>query len=165
MQLHDLGSPPGARKRRKRVARGDSGRGGTYAGRGRKGQGARTGGTKEPFFEGGQLPFVRRLPFVRGFTNIFRVEYTPVSVGRLEAAFDGGAVVTPLALVEAGLLKNTAEPYKVLAGGKLAKPLTVHAPRFSAAARGLIEAAGGACEATADDYTRPGMRRAHKRWN
>ena len=165
IQLHDLTPADGATKRRKRIARGNSGRGGTYAGRGRKGQGARSGGTKEPFFEGGQLPFVRRLPFIRGFTNIFRVEYTPVNVSRIEALFDADTIVSPLRLFEAGVLKRVDEPYKVLGGGKLAKPLTVQAPRFSAAARQVIVGSGGTCEALADDHKRPGMRREHKRGN
>lgn len=165
MQLHDLTPADGATKRRKRIARGNGGRGGTYAGRGVKGQNARTGGAKEPFFEGGQLPFVRRLPFIRGFTNIFRVEYTPVNVSRIEALFDTGATVTPLGLFEAGVLKNVTEPYKVLGGGKLAKSLTVQAPRFSAAARTVIEGAGGTCESLADEFKRAGMRREHKRGN
>lgn len=165
MQLHELAPADGARSRRKRVARGNAGRGGTYAGRGVKGQNARTGGAKEPFFEGGQLPFVRRLPYIRGFTNIFRIEYTPINVARLEALFDTGTVVTPLRLVEAGVIKNVYEPFKVLGGGKLAKSLTVQAPRFSVSAREAIEASGGACEAIADDFKRPGMRREHKRGN
>lgn len=165
MRLHELAPADGARSRRKRVARGNSGQGGTYAGRGVKGQNARTGGAKEPFFEGGQLPFVRRLPFIRGFTNIFRIEYTPVNVDRLEALFDSGTVVTPMRLFEAGVIKTVLEPYKVLGSGKLAKSLTVQAPRFSASARQIIEAAGGSCEALADDFKRPGMRREHKRGN
>ncbi|MFN2115163.1 MAG: 50S ribosomal protein L15 [Anaerolineae bacterium] len=163
MRLHDLGPAKGAGKKRRRIARGNSGRGGTYAGRGRKGQKARAGGGKAPYFEGGQLPFVRRLPFKRGFKNIFRVEYTPVGVAVLDERFDDGDTVTPEALVDAGVLRHVDEPYKVLAGGEITKALTVQAPRFSGAARADIEAAGGSCSDLADDYRRAGMGRSHRR--
>jgi large subunit ribosomal protein L15 len=163
MELHDLRPDEGAVRPRKRVARGNAGSGGTYAGRGRKGQAARSGGVKAPYFEGGQLPFVRRLPFKRGFKNIFRVHYTPVSLGDLAAAFDSGEAVTPQALVEVGLLRRADEPYKVLADGAIEKPLAVSAPRFSATARAAIEAAGGTCDPFAGETRRPGMGRAHRR--
>jgi large subunit ribosomal protein L15 len=163
VKVHDLRPADGAVRARKRVARGNGGAGGTYAGRGRKGQAARSGGVKGPYFEGGQLPFVRRLPFKRGFSNIFRVTYTAVCVSDLDATFDDGALVTPSALVAVGVLKHPDEPYKVLSGGTIGKALAVQAPRFSAAARTAIEAAGGSCEALADDFRRPGMGRAHTR--
>jgi large subunit ribosomal protein L15 len=163
VRLHDLRPSPGATRPRKRVARGNSGSGGTYAGRGRKGQASRSGGTKAPYFEGGQLPFVRRLPFKRGFKNIFRVDYTPVTVDRLAEAFADGATVMPDDLVGAGLIGHRDEPYKVLAGGDMAKVLIVHAPRFSQSARAAIEAAGGTCTDLVDDYRRPGMGRGHRR--
>ena len=146
MKLHDLRSPKGANKPRKRVGRGAGSGQGTYAGRGRKGQGARSGGVKGPYFEGGQLPLVRRLPHVRGFVNIFRQEYAEVNLDRLAEQFDAGASVTPEALVAAGLIKNTRLPVKVLGRGELDKPLTVQAHRFSASARAKIEAAGGRVE-------------------
>lgn len=164
MRLHDIRPAKGSGKRRRRIARGNSGRAGTYGGRGRKGQGARAGGGKAPYFEGGQLPFVRRLPFKRGFNNIFRVEYTPVGVAALEASFESGDTVTPEALVEAGVLRHIDEPYKVLAGGELTKPLSVQAPRFSGSARETIEAAGGSCDELSDDYRRAGMGRSHPRY-
>lgn len=166
MKLHDLSPSEGSTKRRRRVARGNSGRAGTYAGRGRKGQGQRSGGGKAPYFEGGQLPFVRRLPYRRGFHNIFRVEYATVNLQDLDALFEAGDEVTPEALVSAGLLnvsRGETEPYKILASGELGKALTVHAPRFSEAARKAIEDAGGSCVELADDYRRPGMRREHRR--
>lgn len=146
MKLHDLRSPKGANKPRKRVGRGAGSGQGTYAGRGRKGQGARSGGTKGPYFEGGQLPLVRRLPHIRGFVNIFRQEYAEVNLDRLAEVFGAGASVTPEALVAAGLIKNTRLPIKVLGRGELDKPLTVQAHRFSASARAKIEAAGGTVE-------------------
>lgn len=163
MRLHDLRPASGATRPRKRVARGNSGSGGTYAGRGRKGQASRAGGTKAPYFEGGQLPFVRRLPFKRGFKNIFRVAYTPVTVDRLAEVFADGATVLPDDLVGARIIAHADEPYKVLAGAAMTKALTVHAPRFSLAARAAIEAAGGACNDLADEYRRPGMGRGHRR--
>jgi large subunit ribosomal protein L15 len=143
MKAHDLQPAKGAKKERKRVGRGVGSGQGTYAGRGRKGQKARSGGTKAPYFEGGQLPLVRRLPHKRGFVNIFRVEYAEVNVDRLEQAFDTGAEVTPGAMAEAGLIKSVNLPVKVLGRGELSKPLTVEAHRFSAGARLKIEAAGG----------------------
>jgi len=146
MKLHDLRSPDGARKPSKRVGRGAGSGQGTYAGRGRKGQGARSGGVKGPYFEGGQLPLVRRLPHKRGFVNIFRQEYAEVNVDRLAETFDAGAEVTPDTLVAAGLLKNTRTPVKVLGRGELDKPLKISAHRFSASARAKIEAAGGSVE-------------------
>jgi large subunit ribosomal protein L15 len=163
MKQHDLGPAEGATASRKRVARGNAGAGGTYAGRGRKGQASRSGGTKRAYFEGGQLPLVRRVPFRRGFKNIFRVRYTPVALTDLEAHFDAGAEVTPEALVAAGVLHQIDEPYKVLAEGDLAKALVVFAPRFSGAAREAIGAAGGTCRELADDYRRAGMGRGHRR--
>ena len=146
MKLHDLRSPKGANKPRKRVGRGAGSGQGTYAGRGRKGQGSRSGGTKGPYFEGGQLPLVRRLPHIRGFVNIFRQEYAEVNLDRLAEVFGAGASVTPEALVAAGVVKNTRLPIKVLGRGELDKPLTVQAHRFSASARAKIEAAGGTVE-------------------
>lgn len=151
MKLHDLKSPPGAKKKRKRVARGNSGQGGTYAGRGRKGQKARSGGKLPPYFEGGQLPLVRRLPNVRGFTNKWRREYTPVNVDQLEERFAAGSTVSPLTLVAAGLIKRQDELVKVLGRGDLGTRLTVRAHAFSHSARAKIEAAGGTVEIIHED--------------
>jgi large subunit ribosomal protein L15 len=142
MKLHDLRPPQGAKKERKRVARGNSGKGGTYAGRGRKGQNARAGKGVPPYFEGGQLPLVRRLPHLRGFTNIWKIYYTPVNVERL-TVFEPGSVVTPERMAAAGLLKSADEPVVILGQGELDRPLTVCAHRFSASARAKITAAGG----------------------
>lgn len=163
MRLEDLKPDVGARRPRKRVARGNSGSGGTYAGRGRKGQGARSGEGRKPYFEGGQLPFVRRLPFRRGFTRIWKVIYAPVNLLDLEERFDVGADVTPQSLTEVGLLRRPSEPYKVLGGGDLKKRLTVHAPGFSLSARTAIESAGGTCVVAEGDIVRPGMSRPHPR--
>jgi large subunit ribosomal protein L15 len=145
MKLHDLKPSPGSRKSRKRVGRGIAAGQGKTAGRGTKGQGARSGGVKGPYFEGGQLPLVRRLPFKRGFRNIWRVEYAEVNLSRLDV-FESGAEVTPETLSAAGIVKSAAKPVVILGQGELSKPLTVKAHRFSASARARIEAAGGSVE-------------------
>ena len=138
MKLHELCPPRGAKRKRKRVARGDK-----TAGRGTKGQKARSGGGVRPYFEGGQLPLVRRLPQKRGFHNPFKKEYVTINVERLNEGFEAGTEVGPQALVEAGIIKSVALPVKVLGRGKLEKPLTVRAHAFSHTARSKIEAAGG----------------------
>ena len=145
MKLHELRPPQGAKKDKKRVGRGTgSGRGKT-AGRGTKGQLSRSGGGKEPYFEGGQLPLVRRLPHKRGFTNIFRVEYQVVGLDRL-SGFEPGATVDPRALAEMGIIKSESKLVKILGNGDLQNAMTVVAHRFSASARAKIEAAGGAVQ-------------------
>jgi len=146
MKPHDLRSPKGANRPRKRLGRGTGSGQGTYAGRGRKGQGSRSGGVKGPYFEGGQLPLVRRLPHKRGFVNIFRQEYAEVNLDSLAERFEAGAEVTPEILVESGLVRNAKSPIKVLGRGDITKPLNVRAHRFSASARAKIEAAGGRVE-------------------
>lgn len=142
MQQHHLRPPKGAKRRRTRVGRGDSSGHGSYSGRGVKGQKSRTGGGVRISFQGGQLPLVKSLPMVRGFTNIFRREFAPVNLDRL-AGLPSGSEVTPDTMVELGLLKNLKKPVKVLGRGELEVPLTVEAHRFSGSARTKIEAAGG----------------------
>lgn len=144
MKLHELRSPRGARKTRRRLGRGlGSGRG-TTAGKGTKGQKARSGGGVPPYFEGGQLPLVKRLPYRRGFVNPNRVEYRPVNLEDL-ATFQPGSVVGPDELVAAGLVDDR-ELVKILADGELPHALTIRAHRFSKTARERIEAAGGTVE-------------------
>lgn len=134
-------------KRCKRVGRGIAAGQGKTAGRGTKGQKARSGGGVRPYFEGGQLPLVRKLPFARGvgFRDPWRVRFTPVNLERL-AVFQEGAEVTPEALAEAGIIKRADELVVILGHGELNHPLTVKAHRFSASARAKIEAAGGSVE-------------------
>ena len=143
MKLHDLKPDKGSKRKRTRVGRGIAAGKGKTAGRGHKGQGARSGGGKGPYFEGGQLPLVRRLPFKRGFTNIFGITYQEVNVDTLEARFDDGAVVDGTTLVDAGLVRNATEPIKVLGRGELKKKLEVHANKFTKSAAAKIEEAGG----------------------
>jgi large subunit ribosomal protein L15 len=137
----------GAVRKRKRVGRGIAAGQGKTAGRGTKGQKARSGGSIPPYFEGGQLPLVRKLPFARGvgFRDPWRVRFTPVNLERL-AVFKKGAEITPEALAEARIIKRADELVVILGRGELRHPLTVKAHRFSASARAKIEAAGGVVE-------------------
>ncbi len=146
MKLHDLKPAPGSKKKRTRVGRGISAGKGKTAGRGMKGQGARSGGGKGPYFEGGQLPLVRRLPFKRGFTNIFRTEYQEVNVEYLEERFEDGAEINPATLAEVGLVRDADKPVVILGRGELNKKFTVHAHRFTKSALEKILAAGGTSE-------------------
>jgi large subunit ribosomal protein L15 len=145
MKLHELRSPEGAKKPRRRVGRGIAAGQGKTAGRGTKGQAARSGGTKGPYFEGGQLPLVRRLPFKRGFTNLFKVHYVPVNLCRLEG-FEADTEVSPVTLADAGIIKSLSLPVAILGHGEVDRPLVVKAHRFSASARAKIEEAGGSVE-------------------
>jgi len=144
MKLNDLRPPEGARKKRKRVGRGEgSGHGGTST-KGHKGLKARSGGTISPGFEGGQMPLQRRLP-KRGFKNPFRKEWSIVNLGDL-SAFPEGAVVDVESLQSSGLVKTVAFGVKILGDGEISRPLTVRAHAFSLSARKKIEAAGGKAE-------------------
>jgi large subunit ribosomal protein L15 len=144
MKLHELKPAEGSRKRRKRIGRGVGSGHGTTAGRGTKGQNARSGGGIRPGYEGGQMPIHRRLP-KRGFTNIFKTEYAIVNVGDL-TRFESGAVVDAAALIASGLVKGRYDGIKLLANGDLSTSLTVQVDRVSRAAREKIEAAGGTVE-------------------
>ncbi len=141
MKIHELAPPDGAHRQRRRVGRGlGSGRGKT-AGKGHKGQKARAGGGVPPYFEGGQLPLVRKLPYKRGFNNPFRVEYQAINLDQLEA-LPADIEITPDVLQSHGLLRRD-RPVKILARGTLSRALTVHAHAFSQSARDAITAAGG----------------------
>ncbi len=142
MLAHELKPPKGARHARKRVGRGNATGQGTYSGRGLKGQKARSGRKPRRFFEGGQTRLIKRLPFRRGFTNPFRVEYSPVNLKDLQQ-LEAGTEVTPELLKEKGVLRSLRRPVKVLATGELNKPLTVRAHKFSMTAKEKIELAGG----------------------
>ena len=145
MRQDELSPPPGSKQDRKRVGRGDGSGHGTYSGRGLKGQKSRSGYRMSRGFEGGQLPLIRRLPRKRGFTNIFRTEYSIVNVDKLNI-FETGSEVTPEKLVAAGVVKSLRYPIKILAEGNIKHPLVVKANKFSAAAKAKIEAAGGKAE-------------------
>ncbi|WP_170005928.1 50S ribosomal protein L15 [Bacillus fonticola] len=144
MKLHELKPAEGSRKSRKRVGRGIATGNGKTAGKGHKGQNARSGGGVRPGFEGGQMPLFQRLP-KRGFTNINRKEYAVVNLKTLNR-FEDGTEVTPELLVETGVIKNVKAGIKILAAGTIEKKLTVKAHKFSDAAKQAIEANGGSTE-------------------
>ncbi len=142
MKLHDLQPRNKSRSARKRVGRGISAGQGKTAGRGTKGQGARSGSGGNLYRQGGNLPFFRRLPFKRGFTNINRIYWSEVNIGRLDL-FDEGSEVTPEQMQAAGLIKDAKAPLVVLGHGKLKMALTIQAHRVTSGALKAIEKAGG----------------------
>jgi large subunit ribosomal protein L15 len=141
MKLHEIKPVQGSTKRRKVVGRGRGSGRGTTAGRGGKGQTARTGSSIPAWFEGGQMPLIRRLP-KRGFTNIFKKDYAIINVETL-GRFEAGQEVTPALLLSQGLIRSRNDGVKVLGTGTLTKGLIVHAHKFSQSAAAKIEAAGG----------------------
>jgi len=145
LRQNDLTPPPGAKHARKRVGRGLGSGHGRFSGRGQKGQKGRAGPGIHPYFEGGQLPLHRRLPGKRGFTNIFKTEYSVVNVGKLNV-FEAGSVVGLDELTGAGLVSSRSKPIKILGTGELDRALTVKADGFSGTAREKILAAGGTVE-------------------
>lgn len=144
MKLHELSPVPGSNKKSFRKGRGAGSGNGKTAGKGHKGQNARSGGGVRPGFEGGQMPLQRRIP-KRGFVNIFATKYATIKVSDLNK-FEDGAVVDVEAIVEAGLIKKTLDGIKILGDGELQKKLTVQVKAFSASAKQKIEAAGGKAE-------------------
>jgi large subunit ribosomal protein L15 len=141
MKLHELSPAPGSRKKRKRVGRGPGSGTGKTAGKGHNGQRSRSGFSQRAGFEGGQMPLIRRVP-KRGFTNIFRTEYSIVNISML-VDFEG--IVGPQELLDHGLVRK-GRKVKILGDGEINKPLTVRATKFSKTARTKIEGAGGTCE-------------------
>lgn len=144
MKLHELSPAPGSVKDVKRIGRGHGSGQGKTAGKGHKGQNARSGGGVRPGFEGGQTTLARRIP-KRGFNNIFRTEYATVNVSDLEKFVDGTVVDAEL-LKASGLIKKEMDGVKILGNGELTKNLTVKAAKFTAAAKEKIEKAGGKAE-------------------
>jgi len=144
MKLHELQPAEGSRKTRNRVGRGIGSGNGKTAGKGHKGQNARSGGGVRLGFEGGQTPLFRRLP-KRGFTNINRKDYAIVNLDTLNR-FEDGTEVTPVLLIETGVVSKEKAGIKILAKGNVEKKLTVKAHKFSSAAKEAIEAAGGTIE-------------------
>ena len=144
MKLHELSPAAGSSKKAWRKGRGPGSGNGKTAGRGHKGQNARTGGGVRPGFEGGQIPLYRRLP-KRGFNNIFAKHYAIVNVNALDV-FENGAVVNAEALIEKGIIKKALDGVKVLGRGEVTKQVTVQAAIFSASAKEKIESVGGKCE-------------------
>ena len=146
MMEHEVSPPKGARRNRKRVGRGDAAGGGSYAGRGMKGQKSRSGKGVRPGFEGGQLPLIKGLPMKRGFNNRYKTYYALVSLSTLQERFEAGTTVTPELLHGLGIVRRTNLPVKIVGDGELGHALTVAAHKFTASARAKIEAAGGSVE-------------------
>ena len=146
MMEHEVSPPKGARRARKRVGRGDAAGGGSYAGRGLKGQKSRSGPGVRPGFEGGQMPLIKGLPMKRGFNNRYKTYYALVDLDTLQERFDDNTRVTPELLHQLGIVRRTNLPIKVVGDGELTRPLTVAANKFTASARSKIEAAGGSVE-------------------
>ncbi|MBQ8495055.1 MAG: 50S ribosomal protein L15 [Clostridia bacterium] len=144
MKLHELSPAEGSVRESKRIGRGHGSGQGKTAGKGHKGQHARSGRGMRPAFEGGQMPLARRIP-KRGFNNIFASEIVAINVGDLNV-FEANAVVDMEALVKAGVVKKTCDGVKVLGNGKLEKALTVKVNAYSESAKSKIEAAGGKAE-------------------
>ena len=142
MRLHNLKPAKGSRSERTRIGRGHGSGKVKTGGKGTKGQNARAGGGVPPYFEGGQLPLIRKLPYRRGFNNPFRREYREVNVRDL-AEFPAGATVGPQEFAEMGILRGRKGDVKILGDGELGVQLTVQAHKFTKAAREKIEAAGG----------------------
>jgi large subunit ribosomal protein L15 len=148
MKLHNLVPNPGSKKNRKRVGRGTAAGQGKTAGRGTKGQGARSGEGGRLYRQGGNLPFFRRLPFIRGegFTPPNRTTFNEVNLDQLAEAFKANAEVNPEALQNAHLLRDPRNPVKLLGRGELKVALKVKVHRISASAKSKVEAAGGSVE-------------------
>lgn len=146
---HQIVPSPGARKGTQRVGRGDGSRRGNYSGRGIKGAGSRAGSGPRPGFEGGQVPLIKRMPALRGFITRNRIEYAVVNVEQLDGHFDASSEVTGEALAALGLIRKAGATIKILGNGEITKALTVHAHKFTEAAKQKIEAAGGTAEEVA----------------
>ena len=144
MKLYELTPAPGSKKESFRKGRGHGSGNGKTAGRGHKGQNARSGGGVRPGFEGGQMPLYRRLP-KRGFTNKFAKDYVAINVSALEK-FENGAVVDAQALKEAGVISKIMDGVVIMGRGEVTKSLTVKAVRFTESAKEKIEKAGGKAE-------------------
>ncbi len=144
MKLHELSPAPGSKQKPKRIGRGHGSGWGKTAGKGHKGQKARSGGGVRPGFEGGQMPLQRRVP-KRGFNNIFAKKIVSINVASLNR-FDDGSTVDAKSLIEAGIIKKEYDGIKILSNGNLTKKLNVKANAFSESARQKIENAGGKAE-------------------
>ena len=144
MKLHELKPAFGSTTAPKRLGRGTGSGLGKTSGKGHKGAKARSGGGKRPGFEGGQMPLTRRLP-KRGFFNPFRTEYVAINVDRLEM-FEDGMTISPVELIQYGIINKIEDGVKILGNGELTKKLTVQANKFTATAKEKIEAAGGKAE-------------------
>lgn len=145
MNIHELSPAAGSSKKAYRKGRGPGSGNGKTAGRGHKGQWARSGGGVRPGFEGGQMPLQRRIP-KRGFKNPFSTNYVAINLDRVNDLFEAGAVIDEAALIEKGLVTKKLDGVKILGRGEVTKAFTFKASSFSAEAKAKIEAAGGKAE-------------------
>ncbi len=143
MQNHTLSTDGSKTRKRKRIGRGDASGNGSFSGKGMKGQKSRSGGGVRPGFEGGQLPLIKRLPSLRGFTNIFKTQYHAVNLDTILKVYPDGGEVSLETLVEKRVLKDHKLPLKVLGRGEINVNLTVSAHKFTKSAKEKIETAGG----------------------
>lgn len=145
MKLHEIKPAEGSRKPKKRKGIGIAAGQGRTSGRGQKGQASRSGGVKGPYFEGGQFPMVRKLPFMRGigFNNPYKIVYRPINLGLLAEKFEAGSEVTPEKLVEVGIARKTDKHIAILGNGEISVALKISAHKFSEAAKQKIEQVGG----------------------
>ncbi len=143
MQNHTLRSDGSKTRKRKRIGRGDASGNGSFSGKGMKGQKSRSGGGVRPGFEGGQLPLIKRLPSLRGFTNIFKTQYHAVNLDTILEAYPNGGEVSLETLVENGVLKDQKLPLKILGRGEINVNFKVSAHKFTKSAKEKIETAGG----------------------
>lgn len=146
MQQHTLKKQKGSTKKQKRLGRGNSSKRGTYCGRGVKGQSARSGGRRRPGFEGGQTPLIRRMPKLKGFKNINRINYQVVNIGKLNEIFKASDEITPSLLYQKRLISKKDQPVKILGTGELDKKLTIKAHKFSKSAESKIKKSKGTIE-------------------
>ena len=134
------------RKNKKRVGRGDGSGNGSYSGRGMKGQKSRSGGGVRPGFEGGQLPMIKRLPSLRGFTNVFKKQFNAVNLDRILEKFPEGGDIETKDLVGARVIRDNGHPTKILGRGEVTVALSIEANKFTKSAKEKIEAAGGSAK-------------------
>ena len=143
MQNHTIKSPGSKSGKRKRIGRGDGSGNGSFSGKGMKGQKSRSGGGVRPGFEGGQLPLIKRMPSLRGFTNIFKTKYHLVSIDSICRVYPDGGEVSPQGLVQNGVIKDEKLPVKILGRGEITVNLEISAHKFTKSAKNKIETAGG----------------------
>ncbi|MDC0035311.1 50S ribosomal protein L15 [Chloroflexi bacterium] len=143
MQNHTIRSSESKTRKRKRIGRGDGSGNGSFSGKGMKGQNSRSGGGVRPGFEGGQLPIIKRMPSLRGFTNIFKTKFHVVNLDSIGLLYPDGGEVSPRSLMENGVIKDEKLPLKILGRGEITVNMKISAHKFTKSAKNKIETAGG----------------------
>ena len=146
MQNHTIRPPEFKARKRKRIGRGDGSGNGSFSGKGMKGQNSRSGGGVRPGFEGGQLPLIKRMPSLRGFTNIFKTKYHIANLDTIGLAYPNGGEISPHSLVESGVIKDERLPLKILGRGDITVNVKISAHKFTKSAKKKIETAGGTAQ-------------------